>query len=70
MSEAWVLSLASRYPHRAALARRARDGAVFFVLQRLEARGLVRRGRDRYQLTKLGRDELAVTVALTRLALR
>jgi DNA-binding PadR family transcriptional regulator len=43
---------------------------VFFVLQRLEARGLVRRRRDRYQLTKLGRDELAVTVALTRLALR
>ena len=70
MSEAWVLSLVSRYPHRVALARRARDGSLFAVLRRLETRGYLRRQQDRYRLTRRGRDELAVTLALMRLANR
>ena len=70
MSEAWVLSLVSRYPHRVALARRARDRSVFVALRRLEARGLLRRHQDVYRLTGRGRHELAVTFALMRLASR
>jgi DNA-binding PadR family transcriptional regulator len=68
MSEAWVLSLVARYPQRVALARRAHDGSVFVVVRRLEARGFLRRQHDRYRLTKRGREELALTFALIRLA--
>jgi DNA-binding PadR family transcriptional regulator len=70
MSEAWVLSLVARYPHRVALARRARDGSLFPVLRRLEARGYLRRRQDRYDLTRRGRAELATMSALMRLATR
>ena len=59
-----MLSLVERYPHRVALARRARDGSVFVALLRLEARGLLWRTRDHYRLTRRGRDELAVLRAL------
>jgi DNA-binding PadR family transcriptional regulator len=67
MSEARLLWLVARYPHRAALARRVRDGSVFDGLRRLEARGCLRRQRDQYRLTRAGRDELALTLALLRL---
>ncbi|HWJ33209.1 MAG TPA: hypothetical protein VNR59_12810 [Gaiellaceae bacterium] len=68
MSEAWVLTLVSRYPHRVALARRAQNGSLFAVLSRLEARGFLRRRQDRYRLTRRGREELALTFALAQLA--
>jgi DNA-binding PadR family transcriptional regulator len=67
MSEVRLLWLVARYPHRAALARRVRDGSMFDVLRRLEARGWVRRQRDQYRLTRAGRDELAMAAALLRL---
>ena len=70
MSEARLLSLVLRYPHRTALARHARDGAVFAALDRLEARGLVGRGRAQYRLTRHGREELALTRALARLVVQ
>jgi DNA-binding PadR family transcriptional regulator len=70
MSEARLLSLVLRYPHRTALARHAPDGSVFEALRRLEARGLVRRQRSLYRLTRLGRDELALARAVTRLIAR
>jgi DNA-binding PadR family transcriptional regulator len=70
MSEALILSLVARYPNRAALARRVRDGSVFPVLRRLERRGLLWRQRDRYRLTRRGREELATTFALIRLQRR
>jgi len=70
MSEARLLSLVLRYPHRTALARHARDGAVFAALRRLELSGLVRRQRAEYRLTRRGRDELALTRALARLTAR
>jgi DNA-binding PadR family transcriptional regulator len=62
-----VLLLVSLYPHRVALAKRAHGGSVFTVISRLEARGYVRRQQDRYRLTRQGRDELALTLALLRL---
>ena len=68
MSEARLLWLVARYPHATALARRAGDGTLFPVLRRLEARGYVRRQRDRYRLTRTGRDELAMTLAVKRLS--
>jgi predicted transcriptional regulator len=67
MSEARLLFLVFRYPHRTALARRVRDGSVFAALRRLEALGLVWRQRDQYRLTKDGKAELEVNNALTRL---
>ena len=67
MSEARVLLLVERYPHRTALARRARDGSVFAVLSRLEGLGLLRRQQDHYRLTRRGRAELALHRALFRL---
>lgn len=67
MSEARLLSLVVRYPHPAALARQARDGAVFAGLRRLEARGLVTRRRGHYRITRYGRSELALTHALIRI---
>jgi DNA-binding PadR family transcriptional regulator len=67
MSELRVLLLVARYPLATALARRVRDGAVFTALRRLEADGLLRRERGHYFLTRRGRDELAVAVALLRL---
>jgi DNA-binding PadR family transcriptional regulator len=70
MSEARVLSLVAQYPHRTALARRARDGSLFPALRHLEARGFVWRQRDRYRLTRRGREELAMTSALVRLVTR
>jgi DNA-binding PadR family transcriptional regulator len=70
MSEARVLWLVWRYPHPSALARHARDGSVFAALRRLEARGFVNRQPTRYQLTRQGKDELAMALALARLATR
>jgi DNA-binding PadR family transcriptional regulator len=70
MSEARLLSLVRRYPHRTALARAVRDGAVFGALHRLEERGLIVRRRDRYGLTRRGSEELAVTRALSLLVVR
>ena len=70
MSEARLLSLVVRYPHRVCLARQVRDGAIFAALNRLEARGLVMRQRELYRLTRRGSDELAMTRALARLVLR
>ena len=69
MSEARLLSLLIRYPHRTALARRVHDGSLFTVLERLEARGLVTRRRDVYRLTRRGRHELQLTRALAHLVL-
>jgi DNA-binding PadR family transcriptional regulator len=70
MSEARVLSLVAQYPHRIALARRVRDGSLFPVLRRLEARGFLWRQHDRYRLTRRGRAELALARALIRVTTR
>ena len=70
MSEAQLLSLVRRYPHRAALARRAKSGSVFAALRRLEAEGLVRQERSQYRLTRRGERELVMTRALARLLAR
>lgn len=67
MSEARLLWLVKRYPHRTALARRVRGGYVFFLLGRLEARGLVTRRNDVYRLTRDGRNELELTCAVAHL---
>jgi Mn-dependent DtxR family transcriptional regulator len=67
MSEGAILSLVSRYPHATALARHARDVSTFSALRRLEARGYIGRRRDRYVLTRRGRDELALLRGLARL---
>ena len=70
MSEVWLLSLVERYPDRTALARHARDGSLFEALPRLEARGLVWRKHDQFRLTRVGRDELALSRSLLRLLMR
>lgn len=70
MSEAWLLSLVSRYPHPKALARKAQNATVFPGLRSLERRGFVKRYRDHYRLTRRGRDELAMACAITRLVWR
>jgi len=70
VSEARLLSLVARYPHRTALARRLRDGAAFAGLSRLEARGLVTHRQQLYRLTGRGHEELAMTQALARLVVR
>jgi len=67
MSEARLLWLVARYPNATALARRVRDRSAFDALRRLEARGYVRRQRDQYRLTRHGRNELAMTLAVLRL---
>jgi DNA-binding PadR family transcriptional regulator len=67
MSEAGLLWLVKRYPHRTALARRLRDGYAFVLLGRLEARGLVTRRDDVYRLTRRGRNELELTRAVAHL---
>jgi DNA-binding PadR family transcriptional regulator len=70
VSEARLLSLVARYPHRRALARRLRNGAALAALSQLEARGLVTRRQQLYRLTRRGDEELAMTHALTRLMVR
>jgi hypothetical protein len=70
MSEAWLLSMVFRYPHPKALARKARNGAVIVGLRSLERRGLVKCYRDHYRLTRRGRDELAMALAISRLVWR
>ena len=70
MSEARLLSLVMSYPHPTALARQVCDGSVFAALRRLEAHGYVGRRRGQYRLTRHGREELAMTLALTALAAR
>ena len=70
MSEAWLLSMVFRYPHPKALARKARNGAVIAGLRSLERRGLVKRYRDHYRLTRRGRNELAMALAISRLVWR
>jgi hypothetical protein len=69
MSEIWLLSLVERYPDRTALARRARDG-LFEALTRLEDRGLLWRERDRFRLTRRGRNELALAHSLIQLLMQ
>jgi DNA-binding MarR family transcriptional regulator len=64
MSEAHVLSYIRVYPHPTALARHLRDGSLFPLLRRLEARGLVWRERGQYRLTSRGRNELAIALVL------
>jgi DNA-binding PadR family transcriptional regulator len=59
--------LVLRFPHPTALARQVRDGSILAALHRLEAVGFVRRQHGLYRVTKYGRDELEMTVALTRL---
>ena len=70
MSEAWLLSMVFRYPHPKALARKARNGAVVGGLRSLERRGFVKRYRDHYRLTRRGRNELAMALAISRLVWR
>jgi DNA-binding PadR family transcriptional regulator len=70
MSEAWLLSLVSRYPHRTALARKVHNGAVFPGLRSLERRGFVKRYHDQYRLTHRGRDELRMARAIALLVSR
>ena len=70
MSEARLLWLVKRYPNRTALARRMRDGSAFVLLRRLESRGFVTRRNDLYRLTRRGRNELELTLALARLLAR
>jgi len=70
MAESRLLALVMRHPHPTALARRVRDGSVLARLRVLEARGLVRRHHGVFVLTRRGRDELALTVALARLVSR
>jgi len=65
MSELGVLFLVARYPHPVALARRVRDSSLFPALRHLEARGLLWREQGQYRLTRRGRNELALTRALT-----
>jgi hypothetical protein len=67
MSEAWLMSMVSRYPHPKALARKAQNGAVIASLRSLERRGLVKRYPDHYRLTRRGRNELAMALAISRL---
>jgi len=70
MSEARLLSLVARYPHRTALARHLRDGSILAAVSRLEARGLVTRRQEVYRLTRHGKVEFAMTRALARLIVR
>ena len=59
-----------RYPHPKALARKAQHGAVIACLRLLERRGLVKCYRDHYRLTRRGRNELAMALAISRLVWR
>lgn len=68
MPEARLLWLVSRYSNRTALARKVQDGSLFPGLRSLECLGLVTYRRDRYRLTRRGRDALAMTYAIARLA--
>jgi len=70
MYQARVLALVMKHPHRAALARAARDRSLFPVLRQLEARGWVRRERGLYRLTRRGRQELSAARAVARLVAR
>jgi DNA-binding PadR family transcriptional regulator len=70
MSEARLLSLVARYPHRRALARHARDGSFFPTLRRLEAHGAIRRQRELYRLTRRGREQLDATRSVALLVVR
>jgi len=67
MSEARLLGLVMRYPHPSALARHAPDGSVFTGLRRLEACGLLTYRHGLYRVTRRGSDELAATIAVSRL---
>jgi DNA-binding PadR family transcriptional regulator len=70
MSEGRLLALVARYPDLGALLRRVRDTSVFAGLDRLERRGLVRRQRELYRLTRNGRDALVIARAVTALLAR
>jgi DNA-binding PadR family transcriptional regulator len=67
MSEARVLWLVFRYSNPTALARKVQDGVLFPGLRTLECRGLISCRRDRYRLTRQGREALAMTYAIARL---
>jgi len=68
MSEYRALSLVAQCPNPVALARRARDNSVFAALRHLERRGYLWQLRGEYRLTSRGREELAMSRALLRLA--
>jgi hypothetical protein len=61
---------AVQVPPTEALARSAQNGAVIAGLRSLERRGLVKRYRDHYRLTRRGRNELAMALAISRLVWR
>jgi hypothetical protein len=65
MSEARLLVLVARYPHRVALARRA-GSATFPLLRRLEHEGLVAVRGAELRITGRGKSELALRGALAR----
>ena len=64
MSELEVLFLVARCPNPVPLARRVRHSSVFLALRCLEERGFLWRQRGEFRLTRRGRHELAITVAL------
>jgi len=70
MSEARLLTLIAKYPHPTALARRSRDRRLFPALRSLEYRGLVSRYRGLYRLTREGRSEMEMSLAVARLVAR
>jgi hypothetical protein len=65
MSETLVLVLVARYPDPRALARRAGE-KLFPLLERLEHEGFVTTRRGLYLVTRRGRKELALRLALAR----
>jgi hypothetical protein len=67
MSEIRLLFLVHRYQRPAALVRHVGCDSVFESLHGLEARGLVRRQRGQYRLTRRGRSELRVAWSFGRL---
>jgi DNA-binding PadR family transcriptional regulator len=67
MSEAGLLWLLFKYSNPTALARKVQDGALFPGLPSLECRGLLTCRRDRYRLTRRGREALEMTCAIARL---
>jgi DNA-binding PadR family transcriptional regulator len=67
MSEARLLTLIAKHPHPGALARRASDSTLFPALHSLECRGLVRRSRGLYRLTRAGHSEVEMSLAIARL---
>jgi hypothetical protein len=64
MSEAMLLRLLLRYPHRAAIARRVTAATLHEGIGRLERAGLVVRRRTSYRVTERGRAALDLDLRL------